>query len=224
MQNRLQFRHHSEIFSMKEDALGYIQSSINDPEGKFSLFAEPTVICYGNEEDPHLILAIGAVTNNTGQFAENRYAIIDIDATESEIAKVADDLEKAVKSLTILPQITDSLELEAEKTENGTILKGNVKLSPSQVIQDISRSNILTSTPDGLFSYVGLRYDEDKGVLTFMVNDKETSFKIANEYIVGGEYKHEDESIHLYKKSGEEIVISCADLLDEWGVEGENTE
>ena len=208
---------------MKEDAVGYIQSSINDPEGKFSLFAEPTVICYGNEEDPHLILAIGAVTNNTGQFAENRYTIIDIDATESEIAKVADDLEKAVKSLTILPQITDSLELEAEKTENGTILRGNVKLSPSQVIQDISRSNILTSTPDGLFSYVGLRYDEDKGVLTFMVNDKETSFKIADEYVVGGEYKHEDESIHLYKKSGDEIIISCTDLLDEWVVEGENT-
>ena len=208
---------------MKEDALGYIQSSINDPEGKFSLFAEPTVICYGNEEDPHLILAIGAVTNNTGQFAENRYTIIDIDATESEIAKVADDLEKAVKSLTILPQITDSLELEAEKTENGTILKGNVKLSPSQVIRDLRRPNILTSTSDGLFSYVGLRYDEDKGVLTFMVNDKETSFKIADEYVVGGEYKHEDESIHLYKKSGAEIIISCTDLLDEWVVEGENT-
>ena len=208
---------------MKEDALGYIQSSINDPEGKFSLFAEPTVICYGNEEDPHLILAIGAVTNNTGQFAENRYTIIDIDATESEIAKVADDLEKAVKSLTILPQITDSLELEAEKTENGTILRGNVKLSPSQVIRDLRRPNILTSTSDGLFSYVGLRYDEDEGVLTFMVNDKETSFKIADEYVVGGEYKHEDESIHLYKKSGEEIIISCTDLLDEWVVEGENT-
>ena len=208
---------------MKEDALGYIQSSINDPEGKFSLFAEPTVICYGNEEDPHLILAIGAVTNNTGQFAENRYTIIDIDATESEIAKVADDLEKAVKSLTILPQITDSLELEAENTENGTILRGNVKLSPSQVIRDLRRPNILTSTSDGLFSYVGLRYDEDKGVLTFMVNDKETSFKIADEYVVGGEYKHEDESIHLYKKSGEEIIISCTDLLDEWMVEGENT-
>lgn len=208
---------------MKEDALGYIQSSINDPEGKFSLFAEPTVICYGNEEDPHLILAIGAVTNNTGQFAENRYTIIDIDATESEIAKVADDLEKAVKSLTILPQITDSLELEAEKTENGTILRGNVKLSPSQVIRDLRRPNILTSTSDGLFSYVGLRYDEDKGVLTFMVNDKETSFKIADEYVVGGEYKHEDESIHLYKKSGDEIIISCTDLLDEWVVEGENT-
>lgn len=208
---------------MKEDALGYIQSSINDPEGKFSLFAEPTVICYGNEEDPHLILAIGAVTNNTGQFAENRYTIIDIDATESEIAKVADDLEKAVKSLTILPQITDSLELEAEKTENGTILRGNVKLSPSQVIRDLRRPNILTSTSDGLFSYVGLRYDEDKGVLTFMVNDKETSFKIADEYVVGGEYKHEDESIHLYKKSGGEIIISCTDLLDEWVVEGENT-
>lgn len=208
---------------MKEDALGYIQSSINDPEGKFSLFAEPTVICYGNEEDPHLILAIGAVTNNTSQFAENRYTIIDIDATESEIAKVADDLEKAVKSLTILPQITDSLELEAEKTENGTILRGNVKLSPSQVIRDLRRPNILTSTSDGLFSYVGLRYDEDKGVLTFMVNDKETSFKIADEYVVGGEYKHEDESIHLYKKSGGEIIISCTDLLDEWVVEGENT-
>ena len=208
---------------MKEDALGYIQSSINDPEGKFSLFAEPTVICYGNEEDPHLILAIGAVTNNTGQFAENRYTIIDIDATESEIAKVADDLEKAVKSLTILPQITDSLELEAENTENGTILKGNVKLSPSQVIRDLRRPNILTSTSDGLFSYVGLRYDEDEGVLTFMVNDKETSFRIADEYVVSGEYKHEDESIHLYKKSGEEIVISCTDLLDEWVVEGENT-
>lgn len=208
---------------MKEDALGYIQSSINDPEGKFSLFAEPTVICYGNEEDPHLILAIGAVTNNTGQFAENRYTIIDIDATESEIAKVADDLEKAVKSLTILPQITDSLELEAENTENGTILRGNVKLSPSQVIRDLRRPNILTSTSDGLFSYVGLRYDEDKGVLTFMVNDKETSFKIADEYVVGGEYKHEDESIHLYKKSGGEIIISCTDLLDEWVVEGENT-
>ena len=90
--NRLQFRHHSEIFTgatldeARTEAIRYISGAtagIRDAQTGlavdddnnfgvgtkygFSLFSEPTVLRYseiGKEDDPHIILAIGSVTND----------------------------------------------------------------------------------------------------------------------------------------------------------------
>ena len=75
MNNRLQFRHHETIFDTRDAAIEYIKSQIRftdeglasvDPSYGYSLYSEPTVLRYKNEEDetdPHLILVIGSVTN-----------------------------------------------------------------------------------------------------------------------------------------------------------------
>ena len=76
--NRLQFRHHNEIFETREDAIEYIYDKIKE-EGEgiasgqnsvysYSLFAEPTILRYKNDEEetgceykkgPHIMLVIG---------------------------------------------------------------------------------------------------------------------------------------------------------------------
>ena len=98
MNNRLQFRHHNEIFVDRESAIEYIKSEIrNAQEGLaskderfgYSLFAEPTVLLYKNEEDetnPHLIIAIGSVTNNGTQYNDNRFCFIDIKKKKKEMS------------------------------------------------------------------------------------------------------------------------------------------
>ena len=61
MNNRLQFRHHNEVFDTREDAIDYIKSQIRFAEGGlafddktfgYSLFAEPTVLLYKNGYPP----------------------------------------------------------------------------------------------------------------------------------------------------------------------------
>ena len=60
MENRLQFRHHTQIFETRQEAIDYIYTQIrytdtgmaaNDRSYGFSLFAEPTILRYKNEED-----------------------------------------------------------------------------------------------------------------------------------------------------------------------------
>ena len=74
MDNRLQFRHHDQVFDTREAAIEYIQSQIrfaedglakDDPSYGFSLLAEPTVLLYKKEEDetdPHLMLVLSIAT------------------------------------------------------------------------------------------------------------------------------------------------------------------
>ena len=90
--NRLQFRHHSEVFTgatiedARAAAINYISgatASIRDAQTGlavdddnnfgvgtkygYSLFSEPTILRYsepGKENDPYIILAIGSVTND----------------------------------------------------------------------------------------------------------------------------------------------------------------
>ena len=84
--NRLQFRHHNEIFETREDAIEYIYDKIKE-EGEgiasgqnsvysYSLFAEPTILRYKNDEEetgceykkgPHIMKRmIPSTTTGTG--------------------------------------------------------------------------------------------------------------------------------------------------------------
>ena len=236
--NRLQLRHHTPIFETREAAIEYIYSQIRfadeglafeDKSYGFSLLGEPTVLLYKNvteadptgENDPHLIFAIGSATNEGTQYNDNRFCIIDIDKTEKEIEDLWEELEKAIKSLSIFTRDTNTLKLYSEKTEDGTIISGDVVVATSQIFDDARKPNIIFSTDDGLFTYVNMEYDKDNDLLTFTVNGETKQWLINNNYLVGGWYSKKDESLHLKSKDDSEIVISLENLIDEWGVEGE---
>ena len=236
--NRLQLRHHTPVFETREAAIEYIYSQIRfadeglafeDKKYGFSLLGEPTVLLYKNiteadptgENDPHLIFAIGSATNEGTQYNDNRFCIIDIDKTEKEIEDLWEELEKAIKSLSIFTKDTNTLKLYSEKTEDGTIISGDVVVATSQIFDDARKPNIILSTDDGLFTYVNMEYDKDNDLLTFTVNGDTKQWLINNNYLVGGWYSKKDESLHLKSKDDSEIVISLENLIDEWGVEGE---
>ena len=253
--NRLQFRHHEEIFETREDALKYICKTLPREGGEGlaepgspytrSLFAEPTILRYKNTEEegtcndgcnkgPHIILVIGSQTNDDDRKPEeNKYCIIDIDKTEDEIKNLEEELEKAIKSLTIIALSSDTLNLYAEKTEDGTLVSGDVKTAETHVFDGLVKENNLMivptddpAGPEGLFIYVDLTYDEATETFTFIVTNadgtlKKQAVKLPNNYLVSGEYKKEDESIHLHMKNGDEVIVDCEQLIDEWIVEGE---
>ena len=252
--NRLQFRHHEEIFETREDALKYICKTLPREGGEGlaepgspytrSLFAEPTILRYRNTEEegtcencnkgPHIILVIGSQTNDDDRKPEeNKYCIIDIDKTEDEIKNLEEELEKAIRSLTIIALNSDTLNLYADKTEDGTIVSGDVKTAETHVFDGVVKENNLMVVPtgeeggpEGLFIYVDLTYDETTETFTFVVTNadgtlKKQSVKLPNNYLVSGEYKKDDESIHLHMRNGDEVIVDCEQLIDEWKVEGE---
>jgi hypothetical protein len=244
MNNRLQFRHHDQVFDTREAAIEYIQSQIrfaeeglakDDPSYGFSLLAEPTVLLYKNiteqdpegEDDPHLIFVIGSKTNeDIPYYSSNRFCIIDIDKTEQEIADLAEELEKAIKSLTLIALSSDTLNFYAEKTEDGTYVSGDVKVAETHIFDDVRYKNNLMVTPDGLYIYVNLSYDQDNEQFTFTVSNADgtltsTTVDLSDNHLIDGYYDKTDESIHLQMKEGEEIIIDCEDLIAEWGVEGD---
>ena len=103
--NRLQFRHHPEVFSSRDEALSYLSGLVdnslgNAPIGE-SKMGEPIVVLYRNGDDDnvaHLILAIGKVDGGTGV----EYQYIDSDNMETAIQTANDIIAKhdaAINSL-----------------------------------------------------------------------------------------------------------------------------
>jgi hypothetical protein len=251
MKNRLQFRYHDQVFDTREAAIEYVQSQIrfseeglakDNPSYGYSLLAEPTVLLYKNvteedpegENNPHLIFVIGSKTNEEGvetghgQYSDNRFCIIDIDKTEQEIADLAEELEKAIKSLTLIALSSDTLNFYADKTEDGTYVSGDVKVADSYIYEDVRYNNNMMVTPDGLFIYVNLEYDPTNEKFKFTVSNNDGTFSetvvdIYDNFLVSGYYAKEDEKIHLQMKNGDEVVVDCEDLIAEWGVEGSNS-
>ena len=236
MKDRLQFRHHDDIFNTREDAIYYITNDIrrsenglsnDDVKQCFSLYAEPTVLRYKNADDesnPHIILAIGSKSNQVegAQYADNKFCFIDIDNTEDEIEALGDKLDNAITSLAIITRDTNTLSLSVDKNESGQTLSGNVKVPATDIIKGTVTNNTLKVTENGIFTYVNLDYDKDTDKLTFTVNGDTKEWNVNNDYITGGTYSIKDESLHLGMHGGKEIVISFEDLINEWDVEGEN--
>lgn len=236
MKDRLQFRHHDAIFNTREDAINYITNDIrfsenglanDDVKQRFSLYGEPTVLRYKNADDesnPHIILAIGAKSNQVegAQYKDNKFCFIDIDKTEDEIKALGDKLNNAITSLAIVTIDTNTLSLSVDKNESGEMLSGNVKVPATDIINGTVTNNTLKVTDNGIFTYVNLNYDKDTDKLTFTVNGDTKEWNVNNDYITGGTYSIKDESLHLGMHSGKDIKIPFEDLINEWDVEGEN--
>lgn len=110
--NRLQFRHHLEIFTSRDEALSYLAGLVdnslgNAPIGE-SKMGEPLVVAYKNgDEDKvsHLILAIGKSEGGTGV----EYHYIDSDNMESAIQSAEEMLEKHEESINKLREDVDTI-------------------------------------------------------------------------------------------------------------------
>ena len=236
MKDRLQFRHHDAIFDTREQAIEYIKQDIKNSEiglantdksQTFSLYAEPTVLRYKNADDetnPHIILAVGAVSNQHegAQYVDNKFCFIDIDNTEKEIATLDEKIQQAIASLTLLVSDTNTLSLSIERSDSGDTLSGDVKVPSTSIVNDKVTPNIIQATDNGIFTYVNMTYDKDSDKITFSVNGDTKEWDVNNDYITGGTYSIEDESLHLNMLKGKEIVISLEDLINEWDVEGED--
>lgn len=233
MKDRLQFRHHEEIFETRGEAINYIYSEIalsrgemqnKDYKNAFSLLAEPTILRYKNVDDetnPHIMLAIGSNSNNTTYPHENRYCIIDIDNTESEIAALDEKISEAISALTISTIDSNTIDFTTTHEDGGTVISGDVKVPQYNLFPDGRVYNNIIKTENGIFLHVNARYDEDTNIFTFEVNDDIIEFRIGNDSLVSGEYKTNDESLHLKMKSGNEITVDLENLIKEWTVEEE---
>ena len=237
MKDRLQFRHHDAIFDTREEAIAYMLHDIRNSEvglantdrsQTFSLYAEPTVLRYKNVDDetnPHIILAVGAVSNqNEGaQYNDNRFCFIDIDNTEKEISTLDEKIQQAIESLTLFVSDTNTLRLSIERSDSGNTLSGDVKIPSTALVNDNNVApNIIKATDNGIFTYVNMTYDKDTDKITFTVNGDTNEWDVNNDYLTGGTYSVEDESLHLNMLKGKEIVVSLEELINEWDVEGED--
>lgn len=233
MTDRLQFKHHSQIFDTREQAIEYIYRDVRyateglttkDKSFGYSLFAEPCVVRYKNEEDesnPHVIVAIGANTNDGSiGYGDNRFCIIDIDNTEKEIADIKAEIAAAIVIKAIE---TNTVKLTNELTETESRLSADVKLSDGEIYDDYRRRNSIIATDKGLFLHVSMAYDEETDTIKFIVNGDVLNVKLSNSKLASGVYDKKDESIHLFNNDGSEIVINCEELIAEWGIEGENS-
>ena len=237
MKDRLQFRHHDAIFDTREEAIAYMLRDIRNSEvglantdrsQTFSLYAEPTVLRYKNVDDetnPHIILAVGAVSNqNEGaQYNDNRFCFIDIDNTEKEISTLDEKIQQAIESLTLFVSDTNTLRLSIERSDSGNTLSGDVKIPSTALVNDNNVApNIIKATDNGIFTYVNMTYDKEADKITFTVNGDTNEWDVNNDYLTGGTYSVEDESLHLNMLKGKEIVVSLEELINEWDVEGED--
>jgi hypothetical protein len=177
------------------------------------------VLLYGESENPSVILAIGSVGDGETASIANRTFFIDFQKAEDEIAELDEKIEEAIKSLTLIPMESDTLDLHSEKTDDGTYVSGDVKVASAQVISGISRDNKIKVIEDeGLFIYVNVEYTED-GKLIFRVNDEVDEFSIPS--VVSGEYVYtgdDAENIVLTQNDGSKVRIDVGHLIDEWTV------
>ena len=217
--NRLQFVRHEEVFATREEAYSYVID--NQVVNRATLVGEPMVLLYENEDaskGPNVILAIGSVGDGT-QNVNNKTYFIDTQKTEEELIALDKKLEDAIKSLTVIPIESDTLNLHKENTTDGVVLSGDVKVADYKIIDGIVMNNIITTTENGLFTFIDLDYDAETSILKFNVNGTVKDIELPkNRHVVSGEYDIATESIVLTLADNSKVTIPVTKLIEEWTV------
>ena len=219
--DRLQFVKHEEIFATREDAYNYVinKQIFERP----SLVAEPMILLYESDDavkGPNVILAIGSVGNGVDSSTDNRTFFIDTQKTEEEIEELRELIEQAIKSLTIIPVDSETLDLSVEKTDEGTFLSGDVKIADYTIASGKVQNNIITvEEGKGLYAFVDMDYDPETFVITFNVNGVIKNFQLPpDQHVEKGWYSPADEALFLKLADGSKVKIDVVKLIDEWTV------
>ena len=210
----------SGVFDTREEAVNYVLGKhiVERP----SLLAEPIILLYESEDEekgPNVILAIGSVGKGT-QSQSNRTFFIDTQKTEEEIQDLDERLEAAIRSLTIVPLESDTIQMHSEKTEDGTLLSGDVKIADYRIVDGIVDENIIeTEGEKGIYAFVDMEYDPETFVITFRTNKVTKEFQLTpDQHVVRGWYSPKNESIFLELADGSKVEIDVVKLIDEWTV------
>lgn len=117
--NRLQFVHHDELFSTREDAMNYVNGQliqINRP----ALYAEPMILKYGDEAEPNIILAIGSVGNGETMSTSNKVFFIDLANIEESIEKLKEQVDKNYEDVKNVKEFVSTIIASCGLNEDGT--------------------------------------------------------------------------------------------------------
>lgn len=241
MINRLQFVHHGDgnegIFKTREEAIAYVTgNSVVNTAFKITgdtgadnaidwlpLYAEPMVLEYGDKENPNVILAIGSKGDGRTPNTQNKVFFIDIEGVNERVDNAYKEIADAVKKFAFVTKNSNTLELSKTTSTDGTenVLSGSVKIADNVIINRKEVGNIIKENKDGLYSYVGMTYDNTKKVLKFQVNDNETDISLPT--IEDGYYDITKEALIFKYADGRELKVDMDDLIDEWTTEGESS-
>ena len=223
--DRLQFVKHEEVFATREKAYDYVlgKQIVERP----ALLAEPMILLYESGDatkGPNVILAVGSVGNGTASQA-NRTFFIDTQKTEEEIEELREEIEEAIKSLTLIPLDSDTLDISAEKTVDGTFISGDVKIADYEIVGGTVNNNIIKTVDDkGIYAFVDMDYDPETFVITFNVNGVTKEFQLPpDQHVVKGWYDTSKESIVLKLADNSKVEIDVVKLIDEWTVLPDST-
>ena len=219
--DRLQFVKHEEIFQTREDAVNYVLGI--QPIDRPSLLGEPMILLYESgsvAKGPNVILAIGSVGDGKTHTNANKTFFIDTQKTEDEIEELWEYIEQAIKSLTIVPIDSDTINLNGEKTAEGTILSGDVKIADYRIIDGKVVENIIETEGDkGIYTFVDMEYDPETFVITFKTTKETKEFQLPpDQHVIKGWYSTDDEAIYLKLADGSKIKVDVVKLIDEWTV------
>lgn len=241
MMNRLQFVHHGDgnegIFKTREEAIAYVTgNSVVNTAFKITgdtgadnaidwlpLYAEPMVLEYGDKENPNVILAIGSKGDGRTPNTQNKVFFIDIEGVNERVDNAYKEIADAVKKFAFVTKNSNTLELSKTTSTDGTenVLSGSVKIADNVIINRKEVGNIIKENKDGLYSYVGMTYDNTKKELKFQVNDNETDISLPT--IEDGYYDITKEALIFKYADGRELKVDMDDLIDEWTTEGESS-
>lgn len=120
--NRLQFVHHDDIFSTREDAMEYVNGQLIQID-RPALYAEPMILKYGDEAEPNIILAIGSVGNGETMSIDNKVFFIDIANIEESIEKIKEQVDKNIEDKENVIGIVSEIIASCGLNEDGTYSK-----------------------------------------------------------------------------------------------------
>ena len=117
--NRLQFVHHDELFSTREDAMNYVNGQLIQID-RPALYAEPMILKYGDEEKPNIILAIGSVGDGKTMSINNKVFFIDLANTEESIEKLKEQVDKNTEDIKNIKELVSTIIASCGLNEDGT--------------------------------------------------------------------------------------------------------
>lgn len=120
--NRLQFVHHDELFSTREDAMNYVNGQLIQID-RPALYAEPMILKYGDEEKPNIILAIGSVGDGKTMSINNKVFFIDLANIEESIEKLKEQVDKNIEDKENIRDFVSAIIASCGLNEDGTYSK-----------------------------------------------------------------------------------------------------
>lgn len=180
-----------------------------------------TQIGNDNDDVETLKLAVERIKSSCGLDEYGNY-IKDID---DDLLKKSNSLNDSIKILSYALQELDKITtltvkdtntinlVSSQDSENGTVLKGHVKVSTYGELDPDFNDNIIVKMNDGLFASVDLTYDDTTGVLKFSASGKKPDGSIGVK-IIEKEYKiglHTKLESIDYNSDTEEFILTFTD-------------